>query len=150
MAAPRLRLDSLSPHLRAALAAQAPAPAARPRKAVKVPKAESPLVARLRLQIRVEGLPEPRTELEFHPSREWRLDLAWPDRMLAVEVDGGVWTRGRHLRPKGYIEDCVKLNSALLLGWRVLRFPGDHVEDGTAIRFLREALANGGGLGLTS
>ncbi len=115
-----------------------------------MPKAESPLVARLRLQIRVEGLPEPRTELEFHPSREWRLDLAWPDRMLAVEVDGGVWTRGRHLRPKGYIEDCVKLNSALLLGWRVLRFPGDHVEDGTAIRFLREALANGGGLGLTS
>jgi hypothetical protein len=60
--------------------------------------------------------------------------------MLAAEVDGGVWTGGRHTRGAGFVADCEKKNSALILGWRVLQFPGPHVEDGTAIKFLREAL----------
>jgi hypothetical protein len=133
--------------IRAALAYGPPPGIDRPRKTRKGPRSESPLVASLRLQIRAEGLPEltrhalaPLGELVFHPTRKWRFDLAWPDRMLAAEVDGGVWTAGRHTRGAGFVADCEKMNSALLLGWRVLRFPGPHVEDGTAIKFLREAL----------
>lgn len=97
------------------------------------------MVASLREQIAGAGLPAPRTELVFARPRLWRLDLAWPDRMLAAEVDGGVWSGGRHTRGAGFIEDCVKLNRALLLGWRVLRFPGPHVKDGTALKILQEA-----------
>lgn len=151
MASPRFRLDQLSPHIRAALASQAPAPV-KAAKAARSPRnasaGASPLVISLLDQIGREGLPQPSLhalaplgELVFAPPRRWRFDLAWPDRMLAVEVDGAVWTQGRHTRGSGFIEDCVKLNTATNLGWRVLRIPGPHVKDGTAIRFLREALA---------
>lgn len=153
MPAPRLRLDHLPAHLRAAFAAGY----ASSRKPTRAPRGPSPLVISLLDQIRLHGLPEPSRhalapagELVFAPPRRWRFDLAWPDRMLAVEVDGGVWTQGRHTRGAGFIEDCVKTNRAVVLGWRVLRFPGPHVKDGTAVRTLREALANDGESGLTS
>ncbi|WDF96101.1 hypothetical protein [Aeromonas dhakensis] len=32
------------------------------------------------------GFPDPATELLFHPKRKWRLDYAWPARMIAVEI----------------------------------------------------------------
>ena len=57
------------------------------------------------------------------PSRQWRLDFAWPDRKVAIEIEGGVWSRGRHVRPKGFIDDCEKYNAATLNGWRVYRVP---------------------------
>lgn len=107
-----------------------------------LPPSESPLVARLLLAIRADGLPEPVRELTFTPLRRWRFDLAWPERMLAVEVDGGVMSGGRHTRGAGFVADCEKLNTATLLGWRVLRFPGPHVTDGTAAKMLRQALAD--------
>lgn len=33
-------------------------------------------------------LPEPETQYKFHPKRRWRLDFAWPDFRLSVEVNG--------------------------------------------------------------
>lgn len=145
MTAPRFRSKDLPPHLRDALALEDKAAARPSRKAPKAPRPESPLVASLRRQIADAGLPEPRTEIVFHPTRKWRFDLAWPDRMLAAEVDGGVWTGGRHTRGAGFIEDCTKLNAALVLGWWVLRFPGPHIKNGIAVKTLREALAFVGG-----
>jgi very-short-patch-repair endonuclease len=59
----------------------------------------------------------------FHPARKWRLDFAWPELRIAAEVEGGVFSRGRHVRPAGFIDDCEKYNAAVLLGWSVLRFP---------------------------
>ena len=61
--------------------------------------------------------------------RRWRFDFAWPDRMLAVEIDGGTYSGGRHTRGSGFAEDCRKLNAAVLLGWRVLRLTGGDLED---------------------
>lgn len=60
-------------------------------------------------------------EYIFHPVRKWRFDYAIPSRMVAIEVDGGVWVGGRHNRPSGYINDMEKLNNAASLGWLVLR-----------------------------
>ena len=67
----------------------------------------------------------PRLEREhrFCPTRKWRFDYAHVPTHLAFELEGGVWTRGRHLRPTGFIKDCEKYNEALLLGWRVFRIP---------------------------
>ena len=93
----------------------------------------------LDFQIRAVGLPEPGREWRFHPTRKWRFDLARPDLLLAVEVDGGTWTQGRHTRGFGYRLDCEKMNEAQLLGWRVLRVTRGMIEDGTAIRTIERA-----------
>jgi len=67
------------------------------------------------------GLAEPVAEYRFHQRRRWRLDYAWPAAFVALEVEGGVWTRGRHTRPTGFLKDMEKYNTATALGWAVLR-----------------------------
>lgn len=64
-------------------------------------------------------------EHRFHPERKWRFDYAIPDLKIAVEVDGAVWTGGRHNRAAGYIADMEKLNTAASMDWLVLRFTTD-------------------------
>jgi very-short-patch-repair endonuclease len=66
----------------------------------------------------IGGVPEYR----FHPTRKWRFDFAWPENKRAMEVEGGVWTGGRHTRGSGFLKDCEKYNAAASLGWRVFRF----------------------------
>ena len=68
-----------------------------------------------------QGLPEPVKEYRFHAVRKWRFDYAFPALMIALEVEGGVWTGGRHTRGAGYLGDVDKYNEAALLGWLVLR-----------------------------
>ena len=53
--------------------------------------------------------------------------------MLAVEVEGGSWIHGRHVRGRGFEADCEKYNAAVLLGWRILRFTPAMVESGAAL-----------------
>lgn len=72
--------------------------------------------------------------------RRWRFDIAFPAEMLAVEVEGGTWTRGRHTRGSGYEKDCEKYNTAVLLGWRVLRFTSGQVWSGYAKDTILKAL----------
>lgn len=68
------------------------------------------------------GLPAPVAEWRFHPTRKWRFDWAWPEpHKIALEINGGVWTKGRHTRGAGYTRDMSKLNAAQLLGWRVFQ-----------------------------
>ena len=64
-------------------------------------------------------------ELRFHPERRWRFDYAFPALKVAIEIDGAVWTLGRHNRPAGYLADMEKLNTAASMGWLVLRFSTD-------------------------
>lgn len=77
------------------------------------------------------GLPCPDDEHRFHPVRRWRFDIAWTKQKVALEVEGGVWTKGRHTRGTGFIRDIEKYNTAAALGWVVLRcipewLPGDY------------------------
>lgn len=89
----------------------------------------------------------PEREFRFHPKRRWRFDFAFPEFLLAVEIEGGIWTRGRHNRPTGFSGDCEKYNAAALLGWMVLRYPTDQVINGSAINdvleFLRKTRCKG-------
>lgn len=66
-------------------------------------------------------LPAPVTEMQFHPERKWRFDFAWIEQRLALEVEGGAWSGGRHTRGSGFTSDIEKYNEATRLGWRVLR-----------------------------
>lgn len=68
-----------------------------------------------------EGIPMPVSEHKFHPKRKWRFDYAWPEQMIALEVEGGVWIAGRHTRASGYVKDMEKYNEAACLGWLVLK-----------------------------
>ena len=54
--------------------------------------------------------------------RDYRFDVAFPRVKLAIEIDGGVFSGGRHSRGAGYREDTYKVNLASLLGWTVLRY----------------------------
>lgn len=85
-------------------------------------------------------LPLCEVELEFATPRKFRFDFAFPSRMVAVEVERGTWTGGRHVTPSGFQKDVEKYNLAASLGWRVFRFTGDMVKDGRAIALLREVL----------
>lgn len=97
----------------------------------------------LAVQARQAGLGEAVREFRFHGERRWRFDLAYPDRLVAVEVDGGAFVGGRHTSGSGFREDCVKLSEAAALGWRVLRVMPEHVKSGQALAWLERAMAHG-------
>lgn len=81
------------------------------------------------------------TEYRFHPVRRWRFDFAYPQHLLAIEVEGGVWMGGRHTRGRGFELDAEKYNSATIMGWKVLRFTTNMVTDGRAKAATAEALS---------
>lgn len=73
--------------------------------------------------LRSKGYTDFIIEARFHESRRWRFDFLWPLKRVALEIEGGVFMRGRHVRPKGFIDDCEKYNAATLAGYRVYRIP---------------------------
>jgi len=96
-------------------------------------------------QIRIKGLPLPAREYRFFEYRLWRFDFAWPDPKikLAVEVEGGIYTRGRHNRAEGFENDAEKYNFAMLLGWRVLRYSSGMIDSWSAVDEIKVALEGG-------
>jgi len=71
--------------------------------------------------------------------RKWRFDY-YCGNHLAIEIEGGVYSRGRHTRGSGYEKDLEKYNWATLLGYRVLRFSTGQVLRGEAKEFLAKWL----------
>jgi len=92
------------------------------------------------LQCRALNLPEPTPEYRFAPPRKWRLDFAWPERKLALEVEGGIWIRGRHSRGAGMAKDMEKYNTLAIRGWRLLRVTPQQVSNGQAVALVEQAL----------
>lgn len=79
-------------------------------------------------------------EYRFHPERRWRFDYAIPSHMIALEVEGGVWTGGRHTSPKGFLGDIEKYNAATLLGWRVFRTTPDALLTSATLKLIKQAI----------
>lgn len=79
-------------------------------------------------------------EHEYRRGRNWRFDFAWPDRKVALEIDGGTRSGGRHVRPDGFERDAEKLNRAAVLGWTVVRVTAAMVKDGRALNEIEAAL----------
>lgn len=88
-----------------------------------------------------DKLPAPEREYRFHATRRWRFDFAWPAEKIALEVDGGSWTGGRHTRGPGFEMDQQKSNAATLLGWRVLHVTPERMRDGSAVRLVALAIS---------
>lgn len=83
-------------------------------------------------------------EYRFHPQRLYRFDLYHGGARLGVELHGGIFTGGRHVRGVGFAADRQRMNSAVELGYRVLEYtPGD-LADGSACAQIERLLRNGG------
>jgi len=71
---------------------------------------------------RIAKLPAWECEYRFHLTRKWRMDTAWPEQLVCVELEGAVHSGGRHVRGVGFEKDCEKYNMASSMGWVVLRY----------------------------
>jgi very-short-patch-repair endonuclease len=91
--------------------------------------------------LRMAQLPAPEAEYRFAAPRRWRFDYAWPQQMVALEVDGGTWVAGRHTRGSGWQRDTEKLNAAAVLGWRMLRCTPQQLCTLEMVQLIAEALA---------
>lgn len=79
-------------------------------------------------------------EYRFHPVRKWRFDYAIPLHKIALEVEGGVWTGGRHTSSTGFLKDMEKYNTGTLLGWRIFRTTPSDLHTKKTLDLLREAI----------
>lgn len=60
------------------------------------------------------------------PTRRFRIDIAFPDALLAIEIDG--WTHHGRFK-KDFQRDRTRQNALTLQGWRVLRFFNKEIVD---------------------
>lgn len=81
--------------------------------------------------------PELKAEARVSPTRRWRFDFAHIATMTAIEIEGGVWSGGRHTRGSGFTGDCEKYNEAALGGWTVFRLTGSMITTSTIERLIR-------------
>jgi very-short-patch-repair endonuclease len=80
-------------------------------------------------------------EFRFHPVRKWRLDFAWVDLSIGVEVEGGIWLpKSGHNTGVGITRDIDKGNALVLLGWKVLRVTEKMIKTGQAIDLIEAVL----------
>lgn len=80
-----------------------------------------------RIQRNLIALPKFQQEHIFHPKRKWRIDYAWPELKVGLEVHGGHHSNGRHVRGVGFAQDREKMNEAQLLGWIILEVTTDNI-----------------------
>ena len=86
---------------------------------------ESPLERRVLALLRAAGLPEPVRQYVISNNEAFvaRIDLAYPDLRLAVEVDGYRY----HSSRSAWQADLARQNRLTALGWTILRFTTDDV-----------------------
>jgi very-short-patch-repair endonuclease len=88
----------------------------------------SPLAARFELLWRILNGPPLLQEHRFHPVRKWRFDYYHAPTRTAIELDGGVYSGGRHTRGRGFLGDIEKGNAAAAAGITVLRLGTGQVD----------------------
>jgi hypothetical protein len=79
-------------------------------------------------------------EFRFCPTRKWRFDFAFPESMVALECQGGLFTNGRHSRGAALLKEHEKLNEAAALGWRVLFTTPDQICMSDTIEIVKRAV----------
>ncbi len=81
-------------------------------------------------------------EFKFYPERKWKADFHLVGKKILVEVEGGIWSGGRHTRGKGYIGDMEKYNAATMMGYQVIRFSTEQVKSGLAIQQIEKMVGD--------
>jgi len=72
---------------------------------------------------------ELKKEYKFAEGRRFRFDyyVDFSTSAIAIELEGGVWSRGRHTRPTGFLNDMEKYNLAASMGILVFRVPSHDI-----------------------
>jgi hypothetical protein len=88
---------------------------------------ESVAEARFRRAIALAGLPEPVVQQVVTDGDGFvaRTDLAWPDQMVVLEVDGFRW----HANPDSHARDSRRSNRLAASGWTVLHATPAELEE---------------------
>lgn len=95
---------------------------------------------RFRWLCKASGLPMPTVEHRFAPPRRWRWDYCWEPEKVALEVDGGLFVGGAHVRGARILKTHEKLNTAAALGWRVLYCTPQSLHSEETLTLVRQAL----------
>lgn len=85
------------------------------------------------------GLSLPEPEFHFALPRKWRADYCFAGWLL-LEVQGGIWTQGRHVRGAALLDEYEKLNAAVCLGYGVLFCTPQQIKDGSIFPVIKRAL----------
>lgn len=78
-----------------------------------------------------KGYPAPLRQQQIIEGRRYKADFYWPQHKMVLEVEGGIWTGGRHVRPQGFLGDMEKYNLYAYHGYVLYRCAPQHLHDGT-------------------
>ena len=67
--------------------------------------------------------------LKSKRSKRYRLDFAHSNSRTGIEIQGGVYNRGRHVTGSGYERDCRKYNLAYTSGWTIFLLTSQMAKD---------------------
>lgn len=73
-------------------------------------------------------------------SRRFRFDYVWESNKLALEIEGGVFTKQAHGSVTGILRDMTKYSLAASLGWRVIRVLPSKLNTSETIKLIKDAL----------
>jgi very-short-patch-repair endonuclease len=90
------------------------------------------------------GIPTPETEHRFTELRRWRFDFAWVAEKVALEVEGGIFSKKRlgHTSGAGAFRDMEKYSEAAALGWLIIRVTPQQLYDTRTFNWIRSALSH--------
>ena len=71
-------------------------------------------------------------------SKRYRLDFAHLNSRTGIEIQGGVYMRGRHVTGSGYERDCRKYNLAYTSGWTIFLLTSAMAKDAFWLALISE------------
>jgi very-short-patch-repair endonuclease len=103
----------------------------RQRKRYKLTPAQTLLLIHLK-ELGLQAEPE----FQFTPDRRWRLDTYVAEARIGIECNGGRYKFG-HRSSRDTDKDNEKMNTAQMMGIRVLQFTNEQIMSGEAKEFVK-------------
>ena len=71
-------------------------------------------------------------------SKRYRADFAHVPSRCLIEIQGGTFSRGRHVTGSGYERDARKFNLATMSGWKVFLLTSQTAKDATWLQMIAD------------